>query len=166
MRRLISISIFVLCCSFLLKGQTKSSAGFSVSFGHKSAYSLAGIAGQVRLLNHLDIDIGGSYSFFNGYGYSGGVSFIPLNRTVRPLLGFAYSKSFGVKNYDITVDEIKTSYYKTSPVDYIYVRAGFMYKVENLEGQKSLSSAMFFVLALTYRKAISDYSIELVDGPR
>jgi|GEM_PF-2634523 len=163
-KRLIFILTTVFCCSFL-KGQTKNFIGFSVSFGHKSNYSFAGIAGQARLFNHLDLDFGGSYSFFNGYGYSGGISFIPLNTNLRPLLGFAYGKSFGVKKYDITEGETKTSYYKTSPVDYIYTRAGFVYEVEDFEGQRSANSPMFFVFALTYRKAISDYRITLVDGP-
>lgn len=165
MKKIILTFIISLLFSILLKGQTNNSAGFSLSFGHKSNYSFGGIAGQLRLLKHIDLDLGGSYSFFNGYGYSSGISFAPLNTKVRPLLGFSYGKSLGVKNYDITEGETNTSYYEISPIEFIYTKLGVIFKLEQMEGQERANQNGFFVLALTYRKAITDYSIELVNGP-
>ena len=145
------------------KSRKKNYFGGSLSFGYKSIYNAVGIAAQARLLNHIDLDLGWSYSFFNGNGYSAGINLVPFKSKIRPFIGVEYGKSFGDNNLDVTnTDTEDVSYYRISPVEYVYLKTGIMFEVDDDEFS---SAPWFFVLNFSYRKAISDYSIELVGGP-
>jgi hypothetical protein len=125
------IILILLVLSLYSNGQKRSNyLGFSMTGGYKSNYSFAGIAVQARLIKHIDLDFGGSYSFFNGFGYSGGINLVPLNTKLQPFIGVSYGKSFGINNYDITKGEDKTSYYRISPIDYYYLKTGLILNPE------------------------------------
>jgi len=152
---------FVLVCT--LKGQKENYFGASFSVGYKSIHNLSGIAAQARLLNHIDLDLGWTYSHFNGHGYSGGINYVPLNTKVQPFIGFQYGKSFGNNNFDITEGE-NISYYNISPIEFVYVKFGVMYELEEDEDQAVKNMPAFFSLSLSYRYAVSNYQVVHTGG--
>jgi len=164
MKKIIFTLILSFLFSILLKGQNGNYIGGSFNIGGKSIYNLAGIAVQTRLMNHFDLDFGGSMSYFNGFGYSGGINFVPLKTKLQPFIGVQYGKSFGGE-IDITAKGKDASYYDISPIEFLYLKSGLMIKLDPNEGDEDKNRLGFLVFTFSYRESISNYTIEHISGP-
>lgn len=151
--------------SLFIKGQKGNYIGGSINFGSNSIYNMMGIAMQARLMNHIDLDLGGSMSFFYGFGYSGGINIVPFDNKFQPFIGCQYHKSFGGV-IDFTAKGDDVGYYDISPIEFLYLKSGLMIKVPSHKEDGIKYNHLFIAFTLSYRKPISNYSIDHISGTK